>query len=300
MILLTGANGVVGYPLRSQLSDQGFSYFSVSRNSDVSNNAFVSPSSLNWDLERSMPDTLKESLSACDTLIHCAPIWLLPKHLNSLKQLGIKRLIVFSSTSVLSKQGSVNIEEQKLVSSLADAERAIQEFCAKHTMKLTILRPSMIYGYGRDQNVMQIANFIRKFGFMVLVGKAQGERQPVHAGDLVQVCLSILENPITYGKAYNLAGGEVLTYRRMVERIFSAMMKKPMIVSLPLSVYRFGLRIAARLTSFAYTPEMADRMNENLIYSYEDAIRDFAFQPRLFLQNPQQDLGVGRTVGSRS
>ena len=294
MILLTGTNGVVGYPLKAKLSDKGYSYVEVSRK------VSKLKTSLEWDLEQAMPDTVKTQLSGCDTLVHCAPIWLLPDHLDKLIELGFKRLIVFSSTSVLSKQESANYEEQQLVSLLATAEKAIQKISLEHAINLTILRPSMIYGHGRDQNIMQIADFIRKFRFMVLVGEAKGDRQPVHADDLVDVCCSILEKPITYGKAYNLAGGEVLPYRRMVERIFIAMQKKPLILSLPLGVFRFALRMAARLTSFAYTPEMADRMNKDLSYSNQEAIEDFDYQPQLFLQNPQRDLKLENHAGSSS
>ena len=295
MILLTGANGVVGYPLKLKLVEQGSDIISVSRQAMTTQDS--RELSLQWDLEQSMSGEVKADLQSCHALIHCAPIWLLPAHLNDLKALGFARMIVFSSTSVLSKQGSSNLQEQRLVSQLADAEQAIETFCAAHAMSLTILRPSMIYGYGRDQNVMQLANFIKKFGFMMLVGKADGKRQPVHADDLVEVCSKILDNPSTYGKAYNLAGGEVLTYRYMVERIFSAMNKKPLIFSLPLSLFRFFLKLAARLTSFAYTPEMADRMNKDLSYDTRDAKQDFDYQPQLFLQHPEQDLKLNRAVG---
>ena len=294
MILLTGANGVVGYPLSAQLTKKGYSYLAVSRKSAVSKSA------IEWDLESVMPDNVKSQLMGCDTLIHCAPIWLLAGHLDNLKAGGIKRLIVFSSTSVISKDDSANVEEQQLVSLLATAEKTINRFCSDNALNLTILRPSMIYGHGRDQNVMRVTNFIRKFGFMVIVGKADGERQPVHADDLVGACFAILEKPNTYGKTYNLAGGEALTYRSMVERIFIAMQKEPRIFSLPLSVFRFALRAAATLTSFAYTPEMADRMNKNMSYSNEDATRDFAYKPQLFLQNPQRDLNIVDEVGPKS
>jgi len=288
MIVLTGANGVVGYPLRLRLLEQGQSLVAVSRKPSKE----ISLNALQWNLERAIPDKAKSVLADCDSMIHCAPIWLLPTHLKGLHALGLKRLIVFSSTSVLSKHASANPQEQKLVSQLANAEENLQKYCVANEINLTILRPSLIYGHGRDQNVMHIAGFIRRFGFMVLVGQANGKRQPVHADDLVEVCCRILNRPETYGKVYNLAGAEVLSYRAMVERIFTAMNKKPRIISLPLALFRFALRVATRFTSFAYTAEMADRMNQDLNYSNQAAQQDFAYKPSLFLEQPQRDLNL--------
>ena len=49
----------------------------------------------------------------------------------------------------------------------------------------------------------------------------------MHADDVAKACVSALfQNNVT-GQAYNLSGGETLSCREMVERIFTAMRKKP-------------------------------------------------------------------------
>ena len=88
--------------------------------------------------------------------------------------------------------------------------------CQALGINLTILRPSLIYGFGRDQNVSKIAQTIRRFRCMLIVGKGSGLRQPVHADDLVSAALSVIDKPETYGKSYNVVGGETLSYRLMV------------------------------------------------------------------------------------
>lgn len=245
---------------------------------------------IQWDLNQPLDPTLLHQLEGLNTLIHCAPIWLLPDHLETLNGAGLQRLIVFSSTSVLSKAESSDPSEQRLVSQLSDSEQQIHNFCSEHKMALTILRPSMIYGYGLDHNVSHIARFIRRFGFFVLVGAAQGLRQPVHADDLVDACLNIIDKQITFGKTYNLAGAETISYRIMVERIFDGLGRPKRIFSLPLSIFRLALMIASKLGRFSYTPEMADRMMRDLNYDYDDALRDFSYRPRFFLENADQDL----------
>jgi len=291
-ILVTGINGVVGFPLCQRLNELQITYKTLSRSSVGGDGTHVSKatSPIQWDLNHRIDEPALTQLGECDTLFHCAPIWLLPVHLEALHEKGLKRIVVFSSSSVISKANSMDASENQLVQVLSGAETALTEFCANHDIALTIFRPSMIYGYARDQNITHISKFIRRYHFICLVGEAKGLRQPVHAQDLVDACLAVLDNSATFGNTYNLAGAEVISYRVMVKRIFLALELTPRIISLPLFVYRFALRIAKLFGRFSYTPEMADRMNQNLIYDCVDAEQDFGYMPQKFLCNPKQDL----------
>lgn len=277
MILLTGANGVVGYALQQKLDLE--QYLKVSRCPGHGN--------LVWDMQSNNSAIELPSLSH---LIHCAPIWLLPAHMQALYDAGIRQFTVFSSTSVVSKINSRNTIEQELVERLSTSEQAIEMFCKDHDCSLTILRPSLIYGYGRDQNVNHIAGFIDKYGFAVVAGKAEGLRQPVHADDLAQVCIKLIEQPQQGQQTYALAGQDVLTYRQMVRLIFTKLNKRPIIISVPLWCLRLALSIASRLGRFDYTADMADRMQQDLVYDNQPAIEAFDYQASPFLDNPQRDL----------
>jgi len=285
MILITGASGVVGQPLCTRLLHENIAFGIVSRKaSDTPYNK------IHWDLENAASSRITQNLADYKTLVHCAPIWLLPAHMDTFYTAGIKRMIVFGSTSIVSKKSSANTQEQRLVEQLVSAEQKLGDYCARESISLTILRPSMIYGYGLDQNISRIAAFIDRFGFAVLVGKADGLRQPVHAQDLVDTVLAIRDNSSNFEKTYNLAGGESLSYTNMIKRIFKALDKRVIIVPLPLPVVRFALKVAAAMSSFAYTAEMADRMNQDLIFDYSDASADFNYHPQKFLANAKRDI----------
>ena len=281
MILLTGVRGVVGQPLFKRLVKEGIANKTVSRSSSAT---------IQWDMSQAPAKIAIDEMVGIDNMIHCAPIWLLPEHLACLKQAGLKRLIVFSSTSVVAKQKSTDKQEKYLVKQLAEAEDKVKKFCISHAIALTIFRPSMIYGYARDQNISKVAAFIRRFGIVILAGQASGLRQPVHADDLVDAAITVLDNENCYGKTYHLAGAEQLSYRDMVKRIFSGLGKHPKIISLPLGLFRLVLRIASKVSHFSYTAEMANRMHEDLIYDYQAASDDFAYYPQAFLLNPSRDL----------
>ena len=101
----------------------------------------------------------------------------------------------------------------------------------------------------------------------------------MHADDLAQACLQALDRPETFGRAYDLPGGETLTYRAMAERIFAGLGRRPRIVPLPPALWRLAFRLAAPRGA---TAAMGDRMAEDLVFDDAPAAADFGWNPRPF------------------
>jgi nucleoside-diphosphate-sugar epimerase len=226
-------------------------------------------------------DTATESPIAC--WVSLAPIWVLPDYFALLKRFGVKRLVALSSTSLFTKESSTDPVERALARRLADGEARLAEWAQQSGIEATILRSTLIYGLGRDKNISVIARFIRRFGFFPLLSAAQGLRQPVHARDVAAACVAALQQPQRREGAYNLSGGETLTYREMVERIFHALQKPVRLVQVPIWVFRLALAGLRTLPRFRHwSPQMAERMNVDLVFSHSDAARDLSFAPRPF------------------
>ena len=85
----------------------------------------------------------------------------------------------------------------------------------------------MVYDGISDKNIVRIVRFIWRFRFFPLAAPAKGLRQPIHAADVAQAIICAFNNEATYGRVLNIAGGEVLTYRAMIERVFAAQGIKP-------------------------------------------------------------------------
>ena len=230
------------------------------------------------------------ALSGADTLVHCAPIWILTDHCAWLHSIGFKKMIVFSSTSVISKIHSRNDGERKLARRINTAEQQLLKICRECSVELIILRPTMIYGAGLDSNVFHIAQFIKRFRCAFVAGKAGGLRQPIRAHDLADLCMKIISQPSLRQKIYTVGGGETMTYRHMIEKIFHALQLPVIIFSLPLPLLRSVLRIVALTGNLHYTPQMADRMNHDLCYHNGAIMKDFGFTPEQFLLHPEEDL----------
>ncbi|WAC49215.1 epimerase [Asticcacaulis sp. SL142] len=223
-------------------------------------------------------------------VIATTPIWLMTDAvLTRLWAQGMTRLVVFSSTSRFSKTFSPEPEERRIADLLADSEARIVTFGAAHNVGVTILRPTLIYDEGRDQNISRIAKFIDRFGVFVVCGRAKGLRQPVHACDLATAALQALKSDTARDKAYDLSGGETLSYRDMVARIFEAKGRRPRIISLPAWLWRLGfwaltlIRPAQNLKS---NVNMALRMNDDLVFDHSSASTDFGYAPARFNLRP--------------
>ena len=234
-------------------------------------------------------------LGSADCLVHAAPIWLLPPWLPRAADAGVRRLVAVSSTSRFTKQGSGSPTERETARRLAEAEDAVQETCHRRGIRWTILRPTLVYGGGRDRNVSDVARFVARFGFFPIAGRGTGRRQPVHGADLAAAALDVLDNPATFDRAYDTPGGETLTYAEMVSRIARAVGRTPRLVHLPLPLLRGTLATASCFPGLGHlTRDMADRMDEDLVFDLAPARRDFGYDPRPFRFPDEPTRAEGR------
>ena len=272
-VLVLGATSLVGRFALPRLVEAGFRVVALSR----------APQPAMPGVEWTEGDLHDPGLTLLqvDAVLALAPIWLLPDALPALARTGATRLIAFSSTSAATKANSPVAAERAVATALIVGESRTRAFCEEAGIACTIFRPTMIYAEGRDGNVSRLASLIRRFGVLPLSGRGEGRRQPVHADDLAAACLQALDRPETHGRVYELPGGETLSYRAMVERLFDAVGRRRRIVAVPPPLWRLALALAAPLLPGA-TAAMGDRMGVDLVFDGEPARRDFGWAPRGF------------------
>lgn len=235
-------------------------------------------------------NTVAEPVLPIKHWICVAPIWVLADYFSMLESHGIKRIVALSSTSRFTKTKSSDHSELQIVTKLIQAEQQLEEWAQQRGIAWVILRPTLIYGWGRDKNVSTIIAFIKRFGFFPLFGAAKGKRQPIHLDDVATACLLALNTPTVVNQAYNISGAETLAYDEMVKRIFIALNKKPCFVRFPLSIFRLAIKILHRVPKFKnLTVAMAERMNQDLVFDCSAAKQDFNFEPSSF-RLEQRDL----------
>jgi len=204
------------------------------------------------------------------------------------------RVVAFGSTSLEVKRDSLDAAERDVARRLREAEAALFAAAAERGAAVTVLRPTLVYGAGRDRTLSAIATLARRSGWFVLPRSARGLRQPVHVQDLADAALAVLAHPATHGRSYALGGGEVLSYREMVRRVLAALQPPARLLSLPHALFALALGIAhagGRLRGM--NRAALQRMGEDLVFDLAPAQRDFGYAPRAFAPDAAM-LGVPR------
>ncbi len=280
--LVTGSSSQIGSWLVPLLVADGWIIHLISRGRSRMSDYGADATWHRFDLSKQ--DSPFPELSA-EVLFHTAGIASILPWIEQLHSVGIKRVIAFSSTSLFTKVASTSPVDLDMVARLGGYEKMLIAQCEKRGIAWTILRPTMIYGgkFG-DRTVLDIARVIKRLGFFPVLGRGSGLRQPVHAQDLANACSQIWDRTITFNKAYNIGGAEALPYRRMVERIFMAMNKKPRFLPVPLAGFSLAVRLANYHPRYRHlTASMAKRMDQDMVFANDEAISDFEYKPRDFL-----------------
>ena len=281
---ILGATSLVGECLLRLLKQHAIPVTACTRQSVTSVD-----DGIHWHQLTRPESSAHSSQTACHKIplwICAAPIWILAENFDFLISHGVRQIVVLSSTSRFTKYESTDINDQAVARRLADAENHLRLWAEAHQVVWAILRPTLIYGLGRDKNISEIAHFVRRFGFFPVFGSAKGLRQPLHVEDLAEACLLALGSTETKNRSYDISGGETLTYRDMVRRIFVALDRTPRLITIPLWMFSAGIYLLKRVPRYEkWSSGMAERMNQDMFFEHSDAVRDFGFSPRKFL-NP--------------
>lgn len=272
--LVFGASGQIGMPLLDRLRGDGWHVYAVSRTPRA---ALPGLDWLQGDLShvRDLPTQVRVIFS-CGPLDHFAQWY-------ARTSTQVPRVIAFGSTSIDAKRGSADADERAVVARLREGERQLFEMANARGAAATVLRPTLIYGAGRDRNLNRIAQLGRRFGRLILPRGASGLRQPVHVHDLADGAFCCVEAHTTHQRAYAVPGGETLPYREMVARVLAAVQPSPTLHEVPSPLFNLVLAVAhAAGLARDFNEAAVQRMRSDLVFDASDAQRDFGYAPRAF------------------
>ena len=272
--LVFGASGQIGLPLLDRLGDAGWRVHAVSRQarSDTPGRHW-----LQGDFAH-VPVLPRD----VDAIFSCGPLDLFARWYATANVVS-PRVVAFGSTSATSKHASDDEHERDVARRLLGAEAAVFEASEQRGAGATMLRPTLVYGAGRDATLTRIAGMARRWGRFVLPRRADGLRQPVHVQDLADAALAANVSPVAQGRSYDLPGGETLAYREMVRRVLACLDPPLPLLELPMPLFRAAVAAAqARGVARELTPAAVARMREDLAFDAAPARRDFGYAPRAF------------------
>ena len=196
---VVGATGIVGGYIVAHLVRSGEMPLALSRTQHRSDRVVW----LRGDL--ATPETLKPA--SFETLYCTAEIGLLADALPHIYTTDLKRVVAFTSTSIVTKIESDVASERELLQRLADGENRLIATCERYNVGWTILRPTIIYAEGRDGNVSRLAGH-STVRYVTFMGNGVGLRQPVHAEDLAIGAIAAAASDAASAKLCNAGQGD--------------------------------------------------------------------------------------------
>ena len=271
--LVFGASGQIGRPLLARLHDGGWDVVAVSRN------AQAGAPGVRW-VQGGFPgiDGLPRGV---DALVSCGPLdafaaW------HATHDVGAASVVVFGSTSVHVKADSADAAERDVAARLLAGERSVLATADARGARAVVLRPTLVYGSGRDRTLSQIAALAQRWGRFVLPRGATGLRQPVHVDDLAEAAVAALQASAARD-AFDLPGGEALPYRDMVRRVLATLQPSPRLHEVPAPLFATAVALAratGRLGGFG--DAALARLRQDLVFDASPARAAFGYAPRPF------------------
>lgn len=224
------------------------------------------------------------------TIFHISGIKQTPSILNAALRAGcVDRLVLVHTTGIYSKFKAASEEYLQIEAQMEEQLRGTK-------VRVTILRPTMIYGSLDDHNISVFLRMVDKLRIFPMVKSGRYELQPVNQEDLGRAYYQVLTNPeTTAGRNYNLSGNDVIYLRDMFALMSQLLGKKTLFVSVPYWVAYSGAW-AVYLLSLTKVDlrEKVQRLVEPRAYSNADARRDFGYDPMPFAEGLKREVQLYR------
>lgn len=258
-VVIIGASSPLGISISNAALISGASIVAVSRTPGAARAAKGLWTGIPIDL-RSTGALERLALIPGDLLISAAPLRVFALAMRMWKPPKCVGVTAVSSASATTKAHSQFPRDAQWSREMREAELAI---ATAATGNVRILRPTMIYGSGRDRNVAHIARRLSIAHILPLVGGGAGMRAPVHVDDLARVVLTAACSAPT-PKPIHVPGPECLTFREMVRRIAAAAKIRYAEIPLPSFPFSLGGRMFANVGRIGWSFAACARMAEDL------------------------------------
>lgn len=281
MLLVTGITGHSGkYFLKELIKNkyEGPIRCIVRESSDTK---LIDNSGLNIEKvvgELTDQEFLNRAMVGVKEIIHIASISYSAKVINAAVNNHIKRAIFVHTTGIYSKYKSASEEYQNI-------ERTIKQTIEnnKSDIHLIYLRPTMIYGYLNDRNMIVFIKMIDKLRIFPIISKGRSLLQPVNGRDLGKAYYQIFMNKEIIAGDYILSGDKPISLLEIFELISHYLNKKTFYINIPLGMGIFMGRILKLITlnRIDYV-EKIQRMGEDRSFPHEASKTDFNYSPMSF------------------
>jgi nucleoside-diphosphate-sugar epimerase len=153
----------------------------------------------------------------------------------------------------------------------ARAEEALLELARDRELRLTILRPPLVYGPRVKANFLALTRAIAR-GVPLPLASVQNRRSLVYVGNVVDAILRCLQRDAPAGRAYILSDGAAVSTPELCRELGKALGRPARLFAFPPALLETGAALLGRRAS-------ALSLTRNLEVDDSDSRRDLAWQP---------------------
>ncbi len=144
----------------------------------------------------------------------------------------------------------------------------------------TIVRPGAMFGRG-DALFGTLAALARLLPALPLIGGGSTRLQPIFVEDVAEAISSILSDPGTVGRTYELAGPKVYTLHELVNMTLQLMGKRRLLVPIPFAVAEVQARLFELLPNPPLTTSQVDLLKtDNVVSGALPDVQELGIQPK--------------------
>lgn len=250
-VVVTGASGLVGTRLCTQLIEDGWKVRAIVRNMSKATERLGHLKLEIRVADIRDPESLRASLKDAGSLVHLAAVAIEKSGdtyssinadatrllLEAAKAESVERIVY------MSQNGSDSSSPFAFLRSKGIAQDLVTESSARWT----VLRPSVIFGQN-DEFVNVLARLVRLSPLIFpLPGGGIARFQPVAVSDVARAVIKVLEDDSTVRRTYSIGGSTPLTLRQMTERILIALDTSRILVGVPVGVIRPLVAVGQRV-----------------------------------------------------
>ncbi|GMA51266.1 NAD-dependent nucleoside diphosphate-sugar epimerase/dehydratase [Alicyclobacillus contaminans] len=286
-VFVTGGTGYIGQPLVRALIRRGHHVVAWQRTGSPRPLAIPGVRVVEGDLFN--VSALTQGMRDCEAVVHLVGI------LREMPRKGatMQRIHVDATEAVLTAAAASGITAFSHMSALGARPTAVstyhrskwaaEELVRQSGIPYTIFRPSVVFGNGGPgpNFVNQLAQLIRTFPWVPVIGDGRYMLQPVAMDTVVDAFLQSVQTPRL--RTYDLGGLEVLSYLDILHRIADHLGKRLRTMTVPTRLMTALIPMLQHIPGFPLTEDQLIMLLEGNICADATAVyRDFRLEARPF------------------
>lgn len=281
MLLVTGITGHSGKYFLQELIDNKYEGPIRCIVRETSDTSMLDKSGLNiekFTCDLDNQELMNQAMLGVDTVLHIGSIFYSVTVIQAAVKNNVGRAILVHTTGIYSKYKSAS-EEYKGIEKTVD--KIIEE--SSSPIGLIYLRPTMIYGYINDRNMIVFIKMVDKFRLLPVIDHGKNLLQPVNGRDLGKAYYQALNQTNIMSGDYILSGNKPISMIDIFKLISKNLNKKTTFISVPMGLGVFMARCLKLITigKVDYV-EKVQRMGEDRHFNHESAKNDFGYSPMSF------------------